>query len=138
MRIVSARIARPVEACWRAFTDAGALPRWVPGMQAAELVARGQAGLPAQIRFRYAAGLAYALRYTYDIEQRVVRWEPVDEDGARGGVRGFARFTPVDGGTELTYALEHAPGRRAPERALDSAELLLETFARFMHEERDR
>jgi uncharacterized protein YndB with AHSA1/START domain len=138
MRIVSARIARPLEACWRAFTDASALPRWVPGLQAADLVARTAADLPLQIRFRYVAGLTYSLRYTYDIAQRVVRWEPVDEDGQAGGVRGFARFAPVAGGTELTYALEHAAGRRAAERALDSPELLLETFARFMHDEHDR
>jgi uncharacterized protein YndB with AHSA1/START domain len=137
MRIVSEVIARPIEACWRAFTDHASMPRWVPGLQAAELVEFDIAGLPHEVRFGYAAGLAYSLHYTYDTNAHVVRWEPVETDEDRGGVRGFARFEPVEGGTRFTYALEHDQGRKAAERALDNPQTLVEAFARWMHEERD-
>lgn len=93
-------------------------------------------GLPEEIRFEYVAGLRYALRYTYDTEACVVRWEPVDLSGEHGGVHGFARFTAVDGGTDVTYALEHDDGRKAAERALDDPRLLVDAFAHFMHEDR--
>jgi len=137
MRIVSALVARDVEACWRVFTDFATLPRWVPGLKAAKLVTFDVEGLPAEVRFDYVAGLTYSLEYTYDTEAWVVRWEPIDEEGKRGGVRGFARFVAVEGGTQVTYALEHDTGRKAAERALDDPRTLLEAFANFMHEDRD-
>ena len=136
MRIVSVVVARSIEDCWRVFTDHDSLPKWVPGLQAAHLVEFDVEGLPYEIRFTYAAGLEYSLRYTYDTEARVLRWEPVDEDGKRGGVRGFARFDEAEGGTTITYALEHDKGRKAAERALDSPQQLVEAFANFMHEDR--
>lgn len=111
------------------------MPRWVPGLRVAEVV-EVEDGLPIEIRFDYAGGLAYSLRYTYDREGHVVRWEPRSAD--RGGVRGFARFEPDDDGTRFTYALEHDQGRKAAERALDDPRTLVEAFARWMHEERDR
>ena len=135
MRIVSASVARPREECWRVFTDFETLPRWVPGLRGAKLVTFDIEGLPQEVRFEYAAGLTYSLEYTYDTETFVVRWEPIDEDGKRGGVRGFARFEEIDGGTQVTYALEHDTGRKAAERALDDPRTLVEAFARFMHED---
>lgn len=135
MRLVSVVVARPLEQCWRVFIDPTALPRWVPGLRSATLVELDFEGLPCRLRFLYAHGLEYTLEYTYDVAQCVVRWEPVEEDG-REGVRGFARFEAVDGGTQLTYALEHDTGRKAAERALDNPAQLVEAFARFMHEDR--
>jgi hypothetical protein len=135
MRIVSEVIARPLEACWRAFTEAATMPSWVPGLRKADLVEFDVTGLPYEVRFGYAAGLMYSLRYTYDLDQFVVRWEPVESE--RGGVRGFARFEEVEGGTKFTYALEHDQGRKAAERALDNPQTLVEAFARWMHEESD-
>src|SRR5262245_23335876 len=127
MRIVSAVVARPLDDCWRAFVDATSMPRWVPGLRAAELVEFDADGLPTEIRFDYAGGLSYSLRYAYDTEGHVVRWEPCDEASERGGVRGFARFEPNEEdeeGTRVTYALEHDEGRKAAERALDDPSML--------------
>ena len=154
MRIVSAHVARPVEDCWRVFTDFEATLRWVPGLRSAKLVTFDLEGLPEEVRYEFVAGLIYSLRYTYDTGANVVRWEPVDEEGKRGGVRGFARFTAIardgsagprsaaeggaetiDGGTQVTYALEHDEGRKAAERAIDSPQMLVEAFAQFMHED---
>ena len=119
------------------FTDFETLPRWVPGLRSAKLVTFDVEGLPQEVRFDYAAGLTYSLEYTYDTDAFVVRWEPIDLDGKRGGVRGFARFEEVEGGTQVTYALEHDTGRKAAERMLDDPRMLVEAFARRMHEDRD-
>jgi uncharacterized membrane protein len=135
MKIVSTVVARPLDACWRVFTDPTKMTAWVPGLRAVQVVAARPDGLPQEARFEYAADLSYALLYTYDLDAHVVRWEP--KEAARGGVRGFARFAGVDGGTELTYAIEHDGGRKAAERALDDPNLLVEAFARRMHEDRD-
>lgn len=107
------------------------------GLRAARLVTFDVEGLPQEVRFDYLGGLTYSLEYTYDTEAYVVRWEPIDVDGKRGGVRGFARFEEAPSGTTVTYALEHDIGRKAPERALDDPRMLVEAFAQFMHEERD-
>lgn len=137
MQIVSAHVARPVDACWRVFTDVDQLVRWVPGLRAARLVSFDLEGLPEEVAYEFAAGHRYALRYTYDTEAHVVRWEPIDEAGKRGGVRGFARFMATTDGTQLTYALEHDGARKAAERAIDDPKLIVESFARYMHEDRD-
>ena len=118
------------------------MPRWVPGLRAATLVEKDREGLPIEVRFQYVAGLDYALVYTYDKARYVVRWEPRPDEIEQGGVRGFARFDPIDPGdpgarTRFTYALEHDDGRKAAERALDDPNRLVEAFARWMHEERD-
>ena len=135
MRIVSVHVKRPVEACWRVFTDFEATLRWVPGLKSAQLVTFDLEGLPEEVRYEFVAGLRYSLVYTYDTEANVVRWEPVDEEGKRGGVRGFARFEQVGGGTQVTYALEHDVGRKAAERALDDPQFVVDAFARFMHDD---
>jgi hypothetical protein len=131
VKIVNRVVARPLEACWGVFTDPATMSSWVPGLIRAQVIEVRPDGLPEQLRFEYASELVYALAYTYDLDAHVVRWEPTEAE--RGGVRGFARFTAVDGGTELTYALEHEPGRKAAERMLDDPNMLVEAFARRMH-----
>lgn len=110
---------------------------WVPGLREAQVIRARPDGLAEQVRFEYAADLTYSLSYTYDLDAHVVRWEPVSNEAKRGSVRGFARFTAVDGGTELTYAIEHEGGRKAAERALDDPEFLVESFRQWMLEHRD-
>jgi hypothetical protein len=150
MQIVATVVHRPLEVCWRVFTDPATMAAWVPGLRAATLVTSRPDGLPEEIRFDYVGDLIYSLIYTYDVSERVIRWEP--REAARGGVRGFARFSPLSqragegttpsasdsiDGVELTYAIEHDGGRKAAERALDDPRLLVEAFARRMHEDRD-
>ena len=135
MQIVSVIVSRPVEACWRVFTDPSSMTSWVPGLRNVMLVETRPDGLPAEIVFEYVAGLNYTLVYTYDVEAYVVRWTP--REAMRGGVRGFARFETAGDNTEFTYALEHDPGRLAAERALDDPRTLIQAVARRMHEDRD-
>lgn len=130
MQVVDAIISRPVDACWRVFTDTSKLASWVPGLRTAKALSTRRDGLPAEIRFQFLAGPAYALRYTYDLDAHTIHWEPI---GA-GGVRGSARFEATDNGTRLTYSLEQDMTRRAGERALDDPHNLAEAFASWMHE----
>ncbi len=132
MQIVSTVVGRPLDECWRVFTDPEHMTAWVPGLRAALVIESGANGLPREIQFEFAADLLYSLDYTYDVVEHVVRWQP--RPGETGAVRGFARFTAVDGGTEVTYALEHEAGRKAAERAIDNPRVLVEAFARLMHE----
>ncbi len=132
MQIVSTVIARPVDACWQTFTDPTALVRWVPGLRDAATIEARPDGLAAEVQFVFGADLVYSLQYSYDVNARVVRWKP--RPGEHGAVRGFARFEPVDGGTQLTYALEHEAGRKALDRAIDHPRTLVDAFARLMYD----
>ena len=134
MRIVSTVVASSIDQCWRAFTDPAQATAWVPGLRTAVVIEDGEDGLPHEVQFEFAGDLVYSLEYTYDVAARVVRWEP--RAGESGAVRGFARFEdePAGEGTLVTYALEHEAGRKAAERAIDDPRLLVEAFARMMHE----
>ena len=135
MEIVAIDVQRPLDACWRALTTPATLVHWVPGLVRATLVEARADGLPREVMFEFAAGLQYSLLYTYDASEHVVRWEPREHD--RGAVRGFAHLDATEDGCRLTDSLEHEPGRKAAERVLDDPELLVASFARYMHEHRD-
>ncbi|CAN5752752.1 hypothetical protein BH11MYX2_BH11MYX2_19120 [soil metagenome] len=132
MKIVSTVVARPLEECWRAFTDTAQLTKWVPGLRAAWLIEPGAQGLPLAVQFEFGPALIYTLDYTYDAIEHVVRWTP--RAGDTGAVRGYARFATVEDGTEVTYALEHEAGRKAIERAIDDPRILVDAFALLMHD----
>jgi hypothetical protein len=130
MDVVTQVIAQPPDACWRVFTDLTTMIRWVPGLRSASLVASRDDNLPAEIRFEFLGGLAYSLMYSYDVDGRTVRWRP--KFGEKGAVRGYAKFEPHADGTQMTYALEHDPGRKAAERAFDDPDVIVEAFSRFV------
>ncbi len=132
MQIVSTVVARSLDECWRVFTDPTQMTAWVPGLRAALVIETGDNGLPIEVQFEFATDLVYSLDYTYDLAAHVVRWQP--RPGETGAVRGFARFDAVADGTEVTYALEHEAGRKAAERAIDNPRVLVDAFARLMHE----
>ena len=120
-------VPREVDACWRVFTDIARLTTWVPGLRSAEILTL-ERGLPAEIHFEFGT-FAYTLVYSYDRANREVRWQP--KLGKAGGVTGFARFEPADGGTRFTYALAPGQARTAEELAP-----LVEAFAHRMQTER--
>lgn len=148
MQIVDTVIARPVEECWRVFNSPAALTAWVPGLREALVIEYGDDGLPAEIQFEFGKNLIYSLVYRYEPAAGraggpvggpaggpaggTIRWEP--RPGEHGAVHGFARFEAEGHGTRFTYALEHDVGRKAAERALDDPRVLVEAFARWMHE----
>ena len=119
-------VPRAVDACWRVFTDIARLTTWVPGLRSAEILTL-ERGLPAEIHFEFGT-FAYTLVYSYDRAKREVHWQP--KLGKAGGVTGFARFDPADGGTRFTYAL--APGQA---RTAEDLAPLVEAFTRRMKTE---
>lgn len=127
METVTTVVPRDVDACWRVFTDVARLTTWVPGLRSAEILTL-ERGLPAEIHFEFGT-FAYTLVYSYDRAKREVHWQP--KLGKAGGVTGFARFEPADGGTRFTYAL--APGQA---RTAEDLAPLVEAFAHRMQTER--
>jgi hypothetical protein len=122
-------IARSPATCWQVFTDIGLLVAWVPGMRRAQIIEKRPDGLAAEASFEHGS-LTYSLGYDYDAATHEVKWRP--RIGARDAVRGFARFDECEGGTLMTYALEHGAGRRPPDTAIDDANALVAAFKRFV------
>jgi len=127
MRTATIVLPHPIEACWRAFTDATLLLAWVPGLRRATVISRGGMGLAKEILFEFAESRTYTLLYSYDVAAHEVRWEP--QLGKRDAVSGHARFEAVDGSTRFEYALEQGDGRSEAERALGSLDRLVGAFA---------
>ena len=130
MRSATAVLPQPLDACWRAFTDARLLLAWVPGLQRATVISTGAMGMPREILFELEDARSYTLVYDYDLGAHEVRWSP--QLGKRDAVSGHARFVEIDGGTRLEYALEQGDGRSEAERALGSLDALLAAFAAWM------
>lgn len=113
--------------------DAAKLPFWVPGLRRAQVLAL-ERGLPSEIHFEFSSSRVYTLVYSYDIAKREVRWQP--KLGKRDGVTGWVRFDEVEGGTQLTYALEHGEGRSPSERELGDLQPLVDAFVSWMRDDR--
>jgi hypothetical protein len=127
MRTATTVLSQPVDACWRAFTDARLLLAWVPGLRRATVISTGAMGLPREILFEFAESRTYTLIYDYNVASHEVRWSP--QLGKRDAVSGHARFQSVDGGTQMEYALEQGDGRSEAERALGNLDGLLTAFS---------
>lgn len=121
------------QACWLGFTDPDTLCAWVPTLRSATVLSKQADGMPHEIEFELTTGRRYTLAYTYaatDIA-KIVRWEPTSDTG--DAVRGFARFEPAEhGATQITYELEEGASRTDLERALASADEVLDAFAEWM------
>ena len=132
-------IPRKPLVCWRGFTDPETLCAWVPGLRSATVLEKQADGLPSLVEFELATGRRYTLSYSYPATDvaKICRWTPIM--GAEDAVRGFARFEPSeDGGTRLTYELEHGPSRSDLERAVASADEVLDAFTWWIEELQER
>lgn len=129
MQTVTTFVPRDADTCWRVFIDIPRLTQWVPGLRHAEILTK-ERGLPAEVHFQFAQSLAYTLVYTYDRTKREIRWE--SKLGRREGVTGWVRFEPFEGGTRVTYALEHGDGRGAAERELGDLQRLVDAFSTWL------
>ncbi len=129
MQTVTTVVPRDADTCWRVFTDIPKLTQWVPGLRHAEILSKAR-GMPSEVHYQFAHSLAYTLVYTYDKDKREIRFEP--KLGRREGVTGWVRFEPVEGGTRMTYALEHGDGRGAAERELGDVQKLVDAFSTWL------
>jgi hypothetical protein len=129
VQTVTVFLARDPHTCWRLFNDVTLLGAWVPGLRRATVLAK-ERGLPCEVHFEFAESRAYTLVYEYDPEHREVRWQP--KLGKRDAVTGFARFDAAEGGTQLTYGLEHGAGRTPAERELGDLQRLVESLTTWL------
>ena len=129
MPSVVVEIARPLERCWRAFTDARLFAAWMPGLRRATVVAE-QNGLPSEVLFELSASLTYSLTYHYDVAKHEVRWDP--RIGARDAVRGTAHFEATDTGTRMTYKLEQGAARTTGDLVLGGPHAFVNAFVRWI------
>jgi hypothetical protein len=127
MRTATAVLSQPIDACWRAFTDARLMLAWVPGLRRATVISTGAMNLPHEVLFELADSRSYTLIYDYNFAEREVRWSP--QLGKRDAVSGHARFAALEGGTQMEYALEQGDGRSESEGNLDA---LVAAFAAWM------
>jgi hypothetical protein len=123
-------INRSLATCWDVFNAVDLLVAWVPGLRKATAVRKRSDGLVEEVSFELATSQSYTLIYDYDLPRNEVSWRP--RTGGRDAVRGFTRFEPCERGTLMTYALEHGPGRRPPESAVEDASQLVASFKRFV------
>jgi len=132
VQAVTTFVPRDVASCWRVFIDPTRLAAWVPGLRRAQIIAKSR-GLASEVHFEFVDSLAYTLVYTYDVERRHVSWQP--KLGREAGVTGFAQFEAFEGGTRVTYGLEHGEGRSPEDREIGDLEKLVNAFVAWMRDE---
>lgn len=130
MPTVDVEIARPLDHCWRAFTNARLFSAWMPGLRRATIVAEAN-GLPTEVMFELSASLTYSLVYRYELATHEVHWSP--RLGARDAVRGSAKLEATEsGGTRMTYTLEQGAARTTGDLMLGGAEAVSAAFVRWL------
>jgi hypothetical protein len=128
--VVRQVIRRGPEHCFAAFCDTRRLRSWVPGLRRARLVRAGADGLPQEVLFEFGEARTYALKYSYQVAQRLVAWAP--STGASDAVRGFASFSEHADGCEMTYSVEAGPGRTPDEALLSDARSVVASFTKWI------
>lgn len=105
--LVTARLDRPAERCYRLFCDVEQVPRWLGIVQQVTVHERDARGRPARADFvgvLQDGAVCYTLSYTYDDRARRVSWR--QHSGGVEAMVGSAVFTPHDdGGCLLDYSL---------------------------------
>ena len=129
MPSVVVELHRPLDQCWRAFTNARLFAAWMPGLRRAVVIGE-TAGLPSEVLFEFSTSLTYTLAYTYELATHEVRWEP--RLGARDAVRGFARLEATETGTRMTYKLEQGAARTTGDLVLGGPHAIVDAFVRWI------
>jgi hypothetical protein len=93
---VSTTLTVSAAAAYEIFADAIEIPRWLPIVQAARIIARAPDGRPSRVAFTRTlerGSLGYTLEYRYDPSALTVAWRT--PDGSNVVLSGEARFTPL-------------------------------------------
>jgi hypothetical protein len=113
--VVTARLPRPADLCYRRFCDFERLGEWLTVVGSIVVRGRDGRGRPLEVAFTghlLRASIAYALVYEYRDAEREVLWSVGDAGGGMRRLAGSARFTPAEpAGCTMRYALatEKAP-----------------------------
>ena len=93
---VSTTLTVSAGAAYEIFADAIEIPRWLPIVQTARIIARHADGRPSRVAFTRAlerGSLGYTLEYRYDPSALAVAWQT--PDGSNVVLHGEARFTAL-------------------------------------------
>jgi len=93
---VSTTLTVSAQTAYEVFTDAIEIPRWLPIVQTARVLTRGEDGRPKRVLFTRKlerGSLGYTLHYTYDVDALTVSW--TTPDGSNVVMSGEARFVPL-------------------------------------------
>ncbi|MBI5479818.1 MAG: hypothetical protein HY906_13220 [Deltaproteobacteria bacterium] len=95
--VVTARLPRPAELCYRLFCDVERLGEWLTVVATVVVQRRDEGGRPLEVAFTgnlLRASIAYALVYEYRDDTREVLWSVGETGGGMRRLAGSARFTP--------------------------------------------
>lgn len=109
-------IDAPAEALYDVVADIDAYPDWATGVKEVEVLERTPEGQVERARFvleGFVKEIEYVLRYTHDRPNRLSWVAEADSKDVRM-LEGSYSFSPVDGATEVVYALSVEPNFTLP------------------------
>jgi uncharacterized membrane protein len=109
-------IDAPAEALYDVVADIDAYPDWATGVKEVEVLERTPEGRVERARFvleGFVKEIEYVLRYTHDRPNRLSWVAEADSKDVRM-LEGSYSFSPVDGATEVVYALSVEPNFTLP------------------------
>jgi uncharacterized membrane protein len=109
-------IDAPAEALYDVVADIDAYPDWATGVKEVEVLERTSEGQVERARFvleGFVKEIEYVLRYTHDRPNRLSWVAEADSKDVRM-LEGSYSFSPVDGATEVVYALSVEPNFTLP------------------------
>jgi uncharacterized membrane protein len=109
-------IDAPAEALYDVVADIDAYPDWATGVKEVEVLERTPEGRVERARFvleGFVKEIEYVLRYTHDRPNRLSWVAEADSKDVRM-LEGSYSFSPVDGATEVVYALSVEPSFTLP------------------------
>jgi hypothetical protein len=93
---VSTTLTVSAKTAYEVFTDAIEIPRWLPIVQTARVLVRGDEGRPTRVAFTRKlerGSLGYTLEYAYDATTLTATWTTPDSSNVV--MSGEARFVPL-------------------------------------------
>lgn len=95
--VVTARLPRPAQQCYRLFCDAERICEWLIAVVETRVIRRDESSRAVEVEFRGTldqASVVYTLDYEYDDESLRVQWS--SGHGSIVTIAGSARFSPAD------------------------------------------
>ncbi len=96
--IVTARVPRSADACYRLFSSVDRLHEWLAVASDIRVVRRDDRDRATAVEFRGSlqdASIVYCLDYEYDDARRRVQWSSALESGTIVKIAGSVRFVPI-------------------------------------------
>jgi uncharacterized membrane protein len=109
-------IDAPAEALYDVAADIASYPEWATGVKEVEVLESTPDGQVERARFvleGFVREIEYVLRYTHDRPNRL-SWVAEEDSKDVRMLEGSYTFSPVDGATEVVYALRVEPNFTLP------------------------